>query len=204
MNKFTGKIRSAIINWLNLDYVFLKVDNLSNDLYNKTWEEEITSCLDYRQLERELDFGRFNIDASDIAEEFSTSDIADEIDTRDIASEVDMYDLAGNVDISDIACHVDTDDVARSLELDELASHFDYDKLQQHMTNALDMDTLAQTVSEKIADRDGMHQLISEEVDAQSPSGISTDAVQSMIDTAIQQFADSLEVMVSAKLNINK
>ena len=27
---------------------------------------------------------------------------------------------------------------------------------------------------------------------------------QSMIDTAIQQFADSLEVMVSAKLNINK
>jgi hypothetical protein len=25
-----------------------------------------------------------------------------------------------------------------------------------------------------------------------------------MIDTAIQQFADSLEVMVSAKLNINK
>jgi len=200
MNKFTGKIRSAIINWLNLDYVFLKVDNLSNDLYNRDWAAEIN----YREIERELDYGRFDITASDIAEEFSTSDIAEEIDARYIASEVDMYDLAGNIDIGDLACHVDTDDVARSLEIDEVASHFDYDKLQQHMTNALDMDTLAQTVSEKIADRDGMHQLISEEVDAQSPSGISTDAVQSMIDTAIQQFADSLEVMVSAKLNINK
>lgn len=199
-----SKFKKAIVNWLGLDYVFLKLDKVSNDLYNKTWEEEITSCLDYRQLERELDYGRFGINVSDIAEEFDTSDIADEIDARDIASEIDMYDLAGNVDISDIACHVDTDDVARSLELDELASHFDYDRLQQHMTDALDMDTLARTVSEKIADRDGMHQLISEEVDAQNVSGVSTDAVQSMIDTAIQQFADSLEVMVSAKLNINK
>ena len=72
------------------------------------------------------------------------------------------------------------------------------------MTDALDMDILAQTVSEKIADRDGMHQLISEEIENQGVGNISTDAVQSMIDSAIQQFADSLEVMVSAKLNINK
>lgn len=199
-----SKFKKAIVNWLGLDYVFLKLNNVSDDLYNKNWEEEITSCLDYRQLERELDYGRFGIDASDIAEEFSNSDIADEIDARDIASDIDMYDLAGNVDIGDLACHMDTDDIARSIEVSEVASYFNYDKLQQHMTDAIDMDTLAQTVSEKIADRDGMHQLISEEVDAQNVSGVSTDAVQAMIDTAIQQFADSLEIMVSAKLNINK
>ena len=65
------------------------------------------------------------------------------------------------------------------------------------------MNDFARVVAEKIADRDGMQELVSEEVENQGV-GISTDAVQSMIDTAIQQFADSLEVMVSAKLNINK
>jgi PHP family Zn ribbon phosphoesterase len=65
------------------------------------------------------------------------------------------------------------------------------------------MNEFSRLVADKIADRDGMVELVSEEVENQGV-GISTDAVQSMIDTAIQQFADSLEVMVSAKLNINK
>ena len=122
----------------------------------------------------------------------------------DIASSVDMYDLAGHIDASDIAYNLDTDDVARCLDYESLSEHIDYRALQEQMTDALDMDILAQTVSEKIADRDGMHQLISEEIENQGAGNISTDAVQSMIDSAIQQFADSLEVMVSAKLNINK
>lgn len=122
----------------------------------------------------------------------------------DIASSVDMYDLAGHIDASDIAYNLDTDDVARCLDYESLSEHIDYRAFQEQMTDALDMDILAQTVSEKIADRDGMHQLISEEIENQGVGNISTDAVQSMIDSAIQQFADSLEVMVSAKLNINK
>ena len=124
-----------------------------------------------------------------------------------------MYDLTDNLDSSDIASCIDIQELARCIDKEDLASEFnlervaeyiDYGALQQQMTDALDIDILAQTVSEKIADRDGMHQLISEEIENQGVDTISTDAVQSMIDTAIQQFADSLEVMVSAKLNINK
>lgn len=139
----------------------------------------------------------------------------DVMDYDALAQSVDNYDLASNIDTSDVAYHIDTSDLAEYVDHESLADHMhvdhyslaehiDYGTLQEKMTDALDMDILAQTVSEKIADRDGMHQLISEEVENQGAGNISTDAVQSMIDTAIQQFADSLEVMVSAKLNIKK
>lgn len=128
----------------------------------------------------------------------------DNISISDIAEAIDLYELVDYIETSDIASHIDTEDLARSIDYYELAEHIDYENLQNQMTDALDIDILAQTVSEKIADRDGMHQLISEEIDNQGSGNISTDAVQSMIDSAIQQFADSLEVMVSAKLNINK
>ena len=137
----------------------------------------------------------------------------DVLDYDALAQSVDVYDLASNVDTSDVAYHIEHSDVARYIDHSEIASefdleslveHIDYGNLQEQMTDALDIDILAQTVSEKIADRDGMHQLISEEIENQGVGNISTDAVQSMIDSAIQQFADSLEVMVSAKLNINK
>jgi len=129
----------------------------------------------------------------------------DNIDYNDIASSIDMYDLVEYIDNSDIAGHIDTEDVARSLDLSDIVEYIDYNQLQDQMTDAIDMDILAQTVSEKIADRDGMHQLISEEIENQGVgNSVSTDAVQSMIDTSIEQFADSLEVMVSAKLNYEK
>ena len=137
----------------------------------------------------------------------------DVLDYDALAQSVDVYDLASNVDTSDVAYHIEHSDVARYIDHSEIASefdleslveHIDYGNLQEQMTDALDIDILAQTVSEKIADRDGMHQLISEEIENQGVGNISTDAVQSMIDSAIQQFADSLEVMVSAKLNINQ
>ena len=194
MNKFTGKIRSAIINWLNLDYVFLKVDNLSTDLYNRDWAAEIN----YREIEREMDYGRFGISASDIAEEFDTEDIASELDYYSIACELDTYDIASNIEASDIAYAIDKDELASCFEWDDLIA----DSLEKYFEGDR-MNDFSRVVAEKIADRDGMQELVSEEVDNQV-SGISTDAVQSMIDTAIQQFADSLEVMVSAKLNINK
>jgi len=189
------KIKNAILKWLGLDYVVNKLDNVSHDLYNKDWSNDITPCIDYRELSRELDYGSIPISIREVANEFDTDDIASEVDHYSIASEIDMYDLASHIDMSDLAYSIDTESVAEQI---------DYEKLQEQLTDALDMDILAQTVSEKIADRDGMHQLISEEIENQGVGTISTDAVQSMIDTAIQQFADSLEVMVSAKLNINK
>ena len=175
-------MKNAIIKFLGLDKIQAEVVTLQKrlDVYDKT---------DFQTIAQDV------------------------LDYDALAQSVDIYDLAGNVDTSDVAYHVETTEVARYIDhseiasefdLESLAEHIDYDNLQQQMTDALDIDILAQTVSEKIADRDGMHQLISEEIENQGVGNISTDAVQSMIDSAIQQFADSLEVMVSAKLNINK
>ena len=194
-------MKQFIIKFLGLDkiqqenaYLINKVDNLSDDLYHRDW----SSSINYRELERELDYGKFNIDAEDIADEFSTDDIAREIDHCAVAGELDLYDVAENIDVGELARYIDKDDIASALDLDDtiaevLDRHFDGEKMNE----------FASIVAEKIADRDGMQELVSEEVDNQVNS-ISADAIQSMIDTAIQQFADSLEVMVSAKLNINK
>lgn len=198
-------MKNVIIKFLGLDkiqqenaYLINKVDNLSNDLYNKDWSEDIESCINYRDLERELEYHKFGITGSDIADEFDTDDIAREVDHCAIAGELDLYDVAENIDMGELARYIDKDDIASAIDLDDTISevldrHFDGEKMNE----------FASIVAEKIADRDGMHQLVSEEVDNQVNS-ISADAIQSMIDTAIQQFADSLEVMVSAKLNINK
>lgn len=175
-------MKNAIIKFLGLDKIQAEVVTLQKrlDVYDKT---------DFQTIAQDV------------------------LDYDALAQSVDVYDLASNVDTSDVAYHVETTEVARYIDhseiasefdLERLAEHIDYTALQEQMTDALDIDILAQTVSEKIADRDGMHQLISEEIENQGVGNISTDAVQSMIDSAIQQFADSLEVMVSAKLNINK
>ena len=194
MNKFTNKIKTAIINWLGLDYVLNKLDNVSEDLYNRDW----SSSINYREIEREMDYGRFGISASDVADEFSADDIACEINSYDIACELDTYDIASNIEASDIAYAIDKDELASCVDWDDLIA----DSLQRYFEGDR-MNEFSHIVAEKIADRDGMQELVSEEVDNQV-NGISTDAVQAMIDNAIQQFADSLEVMVSAKLNINK
>jgi len=192
------KFKNAIIKWLGLDYVVNKLDNVSYDLYNKTWEAEISSCIDYRELERELEYHKINISASDVAEEFSEEDIAYNLDYTTIANELDSYDIASSIEMSDLARYIDKDEVAANIDLDDTIA----DSLSRYFEGEK-MNEFSRLVADKIADRDGMVELVSEEVENQGV-GISTDAVQSMIDTAIQQFADSLEVMVSAKLNINK
>ena len=188
------KIKNAIIKWLGFDYVINKLDNVAEDLYQTDWSQHIN----YRELEREIEYHKFSITASDVAEEFSEEDIAYNVDYTSLASELDSYDIASCVEMSDLARYIDKDEVAANIELDDdiassLERYFEGEK----------MNDFARVVAEKIADRDGMQELVSEEVENQGV-GISTDAVQSMIDSAIQQFADSLEVMVSAKLNINK
>lgn len=172
-----------------------KASNLYHDLDNKDWGDDI----DYRQLERELDYDRFGIGSEDVADHFDVDDIARYIDHFAVANELDLYDVSSNIDFGELARYIDKDDVAACIDLDDniansLMRYFEGEK----------MNDFANIVAEKIADRDGMHQLVSEEIENQNVGNISTDAVQSMIDTAIQQFADSLEVMVSAKLNINK
>ena len=193
------KIKSAILKWLGLDYVVNKLDNVSHDLYNKDWSNDIMPCIDYRELSRELDYASIPISIREVANEFHTDDIAREIDCSALAYELDYYDLASNIDVGDIAYAIDKDDLASSMDMeDEIA------KSLEVYFEGENMNEFARIVADKIADRDGMQQLVSEEVENQGVGTISTDAVQSMIDTAIQQFADSLEVMVSAKLNINK
>lgn len=175
-------MKNVIIKFLGLDKIQAEVVTLQKrlDVYDKTDFQTIAQdVLDYDAL-------------------------AQSVDVYDLASNVDTSDVAYHIEPSDVARYVDYSDIASEFDLEKVAEHIDYTALQEQMTDALDIDILAQTVSEKIADRDGMHQLISEEIENQGVGNISTDAVQSMIDSAIQQFADSLEVMVSAKLNINK
>ena len=194
-----NKIKSAILKWLGLYYVVNKLDNVSEDLYNKDWSNDISSCINYRELSRQLDYGSIPISISEVASEFDTDYIAREVDHYSIASEIDMYDLASSIEMSDLAYSIDKDDLASSMDMeDEIA------KSLEVYFEGDNMNEFARIVADKIADRDGMQQLVSEEVENQGVNNISTDAVQYMIDTAIQQFADSLEVMVSAKLNINK
>ena len=191
-------MKQFITKFLGLDKIQNDLQKLSNDLHHKDWSQDIESCINYRDLERNLDYDRFGIDSEDVADHFDVDDIARYIDHCTVANELDVYDVSSNIDFGELARHIDKDDVAACIDLDDniansLMRYFEGEK----------MNDFANIVAEKIADRDGMQELVSEEVDNQVNS-ISTDAVLSMIDTAIQQFADSLEVMVSAKLNINK
>ena len=182
----TTKIKTTILKWLGLDDVINKLNNVT-----------------FRHNELQKEFEDTNW--QDIARDsISTRDIAEQVDMYDLTDNLDSMDIASCIEVSDLVQYIDYGDLSAEFDMSTIAEYIDYGALQQQMTDALDMDILAQTVSEKIADRDGMHQLISEEIENQGVGTISTDAVQSMIDTAIQQFADSLEVMVSAKLNINK
>jgi len=179
-------MKKFIIKFLGLDKIQTQLDNVT-----------------FRHNELQKEFNDTNW--QDIAKEsISISDIAEQVDMYDLTENLDNSDIASNIDLQELARCIDKEDLARELDIEEVSENIDYGSIQDSFTDAIDMDALAQTVSEKIADRDGMHQLISEEIENQGVGTISTDAVESMIHTAIQQFADSLEVMVSAKLNINK
>jgi len=196
-------MKNAIAKFLGLDKIQTETTNLFN---------EVVSLRD-RAKSLELDNAKLR-NALSILEDTDWDSIArDSIDYSDLAGSIDMYDLVNYLDMSDIASYIETSDLAGYIDASDVASYIDtesvaeqidYNALQDQLTDALDVDLLAQTVSEKIADRDGMHQLISEEIENQGVGSITTDAVESMIHTAIQQFADSLEVMVSAKLNYEK
>ncbi len=179
-------MKKFIIKFLGLDKIQTQLDNVT-----------------FRHNELQKEFNDTNW--QDIAKDsISTRDIAEQVDMYDLTDNLDSADIASCIEVSDVAQYIDYGDLSAEFDMDSIAESIDYGALQDKFTDAIDMDTLAQTVSEKIADRDGMHQLISEEIENQGVGTISADAVQSMIDTAIQQFADSLEVMVSAKLNYDK
>lgn len=179
-------MKKFIIKFLGLDKIQTQLDNVT-----------------FRHNELQKEFNDTNW--QDIAKEsISIGDIAEQVDMYDLVDNLDSSDIASCIDVEDLAKYIDKEDLARELDIEEISGNIDYGALQDKFTDAIDMDALAEAVSEKIADRDGMHQLISEEIENQGVGTISTDAVESMIHTAIQQFADSLEVMVSAKLNYDK
>lgn len=200
-------MKNVISKFLGLDKIQTESTNLFNEVVTlrdriKSLELENHKLLNKQVvLQEELR----STDWNEVAREsIRLDDLALSIDMYDLASNIDTSDIAYNIDMNDLACYISTADIAGELDIEDIVENIDYNTIQEHMTDALDIDILAQTVSEKIADRDGMHQLISEEIDNQGVSSVTTDAVESMIHTAIQQFADSLEVMVSAKLNYNK
>ena len=184
-------MKNAIAKFLGLDKIQTETTNLFN---------EVVSLRD-RTKALELDNAKLR-NALSILEDTNWNEIArDNISLSDLAEYIDMYDLASSIDNSDVAYHIDNSDLACYIDASDIASELDMDDVMEHAN--INIDTLAEQVAERIADREGMQQLVSEELENHA-STISTDAVESMIHTAIQQFADSLEVMVSAKLNYDK
>jgi hypothetical protein len=192
------KFKQVIINWLGLDYVVNKLDSVSEDLYNKDWGAEIN----YRDIERELDYGRFDISSSDVADNFDADDIARELDYNSIAYELDAYEIASNLDTSDIAYSIDKSELATCIDWDDLIA----ESLNRYFEGEK-MNEFAHIVAEKIADRDGMVELVGEEV---SNQGVTMDEVKAMvldfvgdpIEHRIREAILNTEVMVSAKLNV--
>ena len=188
-------MKNVISKFLGLDKIQTESTNLFNEVVTlrdriKSLELENHKLINKQvSLKEELQ----NTDWDEIAR--------DNISLSDLAEYIDMYDLASNIDNSDVAYHIDKSDLACYIDASDIASELDMDDVMEHAN--INIDTLAEQVAERIADREGMQQLVSEELENHA-STISTDAVESMIHTAIQQFADSLEVMVSAKLNYDK
>jgi hypothetical protein len=189
------QMKNVISKFLGLDKIQTESTNLFNEVVTlrdriKSLELENHKLINKQvSLKEELQ----NTDWDEIAR--------DNISLSDLAEYIDMYDLASNIDNSDVAYHIDKSDLACYIDASDIASELDMDDVMEHAN--INIDTLAEQVAERIADREGMQQLVSEELENHA-STISTDAVESMIHTAIQQFADSLEVMVSAKLNYEK
>ena len=132
------------------------------------------------------------MDWNEIArDEFNYSDLAEAIDLEGLVDNIDTSDIAYNVDIQDLASYIDTQSVADEFDLEEVLEK-----------SEINIDNIAEQVVERIKEREGLqHMLVDNVSDMSTEPGVNTDSVQSMIDNAIQQFADSLEVMVSAKIN---
>lgn len=189
-------MKNVISKFLGLDKIQTESTNLFNEVVTlrdriKSLELENHKLLNKQVvLQEELR----STDWNEVAREsIRLDDLALSIDMYDLASNIDTSDIAYNIDMNDLACYISTADIAGELDIDDIVEAAD-----------LNIDTIAEQVAERIGDREGLQHLISEEIDNQGVSSVTTDAVESMIHTAIQQFADSLEVMVSAKLNINK
>ena len=192
------KFKQVIIKWLGLDYVVNKLDSVSEDLYHRDWG----SAINYNELEKELRYDRLDINSSDVANEFDAEDIAGELSYYSIACELDTYDIASNIDASDIAYSIDKEELAAAVDWDDLIAgslnrYFEGEKMNE----------FAHIVAEKIADRDGMVELVGEEV---SNQGVTMDEVKAMvldfvgdpIEHRIREAILNTEVMVSAKLNV--
>lgn len=168
-------MKNLIIKFLGIDTIQEENKKLKVELSRLRYEVETT---DWNEIARDS---------------FSYDELAENIDLYDLVEHMDVSDIAYNIDLSELASNIDTSTIAGEIDMEDVIDQTD-----------INIDTIAEQVAERIAEREGLQHLISEDTDRQDNTGVTTDAVDSMIHTAIQQFADSIEVMVSAKLNINK
>ena len=189
-------MKNAIIKFLGLDKIQTETTNLFNEVVSLRDRTKSLELENHKLINKQVSLQEElrGTDWDEVARDnFNYSNLADAIDMYELAENIESSDIAYNIDMNDLACHIDTSEIASELDMDEIMERAN-----------INIDTIAEQVAERIADREGLQHLVSEEVDAQGTSGVTTDAVESMIHTAIQQFADSLEVMVSAKLNYDK
>jgi hypothetical protein len=218
-------MKNVIIKFLGLDkiqqeneYLMNKVDNLSKDLYDKDWTHIASNAIDYSSLAENIDAGDVasyveaesiaeHIDAAELAEYIDAESVAHYVDAESVAEHIDSNDLSRYIEPYEVAKELDINDVMRGIDVREIAELINMDSLIEHAN--INIDTLAEQVAQRIADRDGMVELVSEEV---SNQGVTMDEVKAMvldfvgdpIEHRIREAILNTEVMVSAKLNINK
>ena len=190
------QMKNAIAKFLGLDKIQTETTNLFNEVVSLRDRAKALELENHKLINKQVSLQEElrGTDWDEVARDnFSYENLADAIDMYELAENIESSDIAYNIDMNELACHIDTSDIAGELDIDEIMERAN-----------INIDTIAEQVAERIADREGLQHLVSEEVDAQGTSGVTTDAVESMIHAAIQQFGDSLEVMVSAKLNYEK
>ena len=187
-------MKKFIIKFLGLDKIQQELESvkkhshkLEQQLIDIDWTDEASRGIDYDTLSGYIDEG-------DVANCFDVTDIAGRIDVSDIAYEIDTRELAQG-----IADEVSYSDIADNISEQHIADCLDMDDAITNIINELDWESILSNIN--IGDRLAE---TSSDAEEDTSRNISMDAVESMIDAKVQQFADSLEVMVSAKLNINK
>jgi hypothetical protein len=182
-------MKKFIIKFLGLDKIQQELESVKNhshkleqQLIDIDWTDEASRGIDYDTLSG-------YIDENDVANCFDTNDIASRINASDIAYEIDTRELAEG-----IADEINYSDIADNISEQHIADCLDMDDAIINIINELDWEII---LGDRLAET-------SSDAEEDTSRNISMDAVESMIDAKVQQFADSLEVMVSAKLNINK
>lgn len=182
-------MKKAIQKFLGLDKLQTSTQDSLKEIH--AMRERIKNLeIEKAQMYGQLSGVMSDIDTKDWGQDIDYTSLACEVDLGELVDYLSNADIAEYIEVVEVANYIEPSEVAEYIDPSDVAEHISMDDLLEHAN--IDISILSEQVAERIADRDGMHELVNEEMDNRGV-GITQDAVQSMIHTAIQQFADTLE-----------